>query len=318
MFPKTTDSMTLPKVFIVLVNWNDYSNTIECVSSCKSIAYPNFDIIVVDNGSTDDSLRQLQLYCPEIVLIPLKDNFGFAYACNVGIKHVFNNNGHYVWLLNNDTTVDPMALTEMLHVFDSDPTIGMVGSKILNYQQPHVIEFAGGLVSLSDGQTQHVGVGETDAGQFDRTTETQYITGCSILTSKPVVEKIGYMTEDYFLYYEDADWCVRARSGGFILAIAPQSKVYHKVSSSAVKVSGAMVYYMIRNRLYFLERNGHNVQWFARIRTDLRDGMHWIRHRDPDMRLKIKCLFKGYLHWLFGYTGPVNSLSKDGFVLFRK
>ncbi len=244
-------------VYVIILNWNGWQDTIECVESCRRLTYPNLHILLVDNGSIDGSEAILRERLPDIELIQTGANLGFAGGNNAGIRHALDQGAGYVWLLNNDTVVEPHALSELVRVAESDNRIGMVGSKIFYYGTSNVLWYAGAVLEPDNLHgMHHLGLKEEDRGQFDKVSETGFVTGCSLLATKGMIEETGLMDERFFLYFEDSDWNMRAKKRGWKLAYCPASVVYHKVSLS---VGGAasplMVYYYARNFLYFVKNN---------------------------------------------------------------
>lgn len=300
----------MKKVYIIVLNWNGFEDTLECLKSIHCLSYQNYNIVVVDNGSEDDSVSKIKNIFNNIIIIENRKNIGYAGGNNVGIKYALDNNADYIWILNNDTTVDKHALTAMVDLANEDPTIGMVGSKILNYNKKGIIEFVGGRLSLCDGKTLHIGYNEKDTGQYDELTCTDYITGASLLVSASVIKDVGLMAEDYFLYYEETDWCVRARNRGYKLTISPKSIVYHKVSMSTSRTNNLLLYYMTRNRLFFLERNGRNVRWLNCFYSDFKNAFLIIKNRHKNTLNTLHNILIAYYHWIFRYAGPVHSPKK--------
>jgi len=299
-------------VFINILNWNGWEDTIECIESCQLLQYPNFQIVVIDNGSEDDSVAILRSRFPQIILIETGVNLGFAGGNNIGINYAIEQGADYIWLLNNDTIVMPSALSELIIVAEGDSQIGMVGSKVMQYANRELIDFVLGSVDLQVGRTKHIGRGEKDTGQYDLASESDYITGCSLLVKKAVIAEIGLMTEEYFLYYEETDWCLQARKKGYKIYNAPLSTIYHKVHSSTQKVPGAFVYYITRNRLYFLEKFGENIKWKKRIMEDWSIikaifSAKFLSAKFFTKISKLPYLFKAYFHWFFGMAGAMKS-----------
>lgn len=244
-------------VYIVLLNWNGWKDTVECVESCRTLSYPDFRILIVDNGSADGSETCLRERFPDIELIPTGANLGFAGGNNVGIRHALEKGAEYVWLLNNDTIAGAEALSALVQAAEDDQTVGMVGSKIVYYDDPHTLWYAGALLGPERPyRLCHQGLNEEDRGQYDEACETGYITGCSLLARKEMMKEVGLLDDDLFLYFEDADWSARARARGWKLMYCPGSLVYHKVSLSVGgATSPTLLYYTARNRLYFVRRN---------------------------------------------------------------
>lgn len=254
--------MTEKHVAIIILNWNAYNDTFECLKSLEHLTYPYFHVFLVDNASQDGSFDKLQqdyksgkFHIP-ITFIQTGANLGFAGGNNVAIKEAYNQGYQYFWMLNNDTVVDPNALTPLVEVLEKDKQAGIVGSKIY-YYGTNKIWFAGGKVNTWTGTTKHIGIKEEDIGQYDQVKEVDYITGCSLFFRRELLETVGYMHEDYFLYYEETDWNVRAKLHGWKIKYIPQSVIYHKVSASSggeKNLSPIVAFYDIRNGYWLVKR----------------------------------------------------------------
>lgn len=249
--------MNEPLVYIIILNWNGWKDTAACCESCRKLACSNVRIVLVDNGSTDNSESILRERFPEVEHIQTGDNLGFAGGNNVGIRHAIERGADYVWLLNNDTLVDPAALSRLVDTAEKNRRAGMVGSKILYHDKPSLIWYAGAVLDPErPHRLHHIGLRETDNRQYDDACETGYVTGCSLLARREMVEEIGLLDEGLFLYFEDSDWSVRAKKAGWKIMYAPESVVYHKISSSiGGEDSPVMLYYTARNLLCFIKRN---------------------------------------------------------------
>lgn len=246
--------MSQKQVGIVILNWNGTEDTLECLGSLQQLNYTNYIVYVIDNGSSVPCTEAVKTSFPQVQVIELSENLGFAGGCNIGIRQALADGAEYVWLLNNDTVVDPNALTAMVEVAENDSRCGIVGSKILYYDKPKVINHAGGRIHPWLGRSEHIGCGEIDRGQFDKVRQVDYVTGCSLLAKKTMIESVGFMDEAYFLYWEESDWCIRAKQKGWQIKYAPRSVVYHKISQSLGQKSPIMTYYMARNTLVFLRK----------------------------------------------------------------
>jgi hypothetical protein len=247
----------MPKVFIIILNWNGKDDTIECLESLKKIDYPDYKIVVVDNGSTDDSVEIIpKRYFEQVAFIAAKKNFGFSGGNNIGIDYALKNGADYILLLNNDTIVEPDFLSELVQAAEENKKVGILGPKILFYSNKNLIWSAGGKISKNYTRGELVGYKEKDEGEYGEKKEVDYISGTCLLIKKEVVEKIGPMSEDYFLYYEDTDWNMRARRAGFKCLFVPNSKIYHKVSKSTIEFSFPYIYYHSRNGLMLASRFG--------------------------------------------------------------
>jgi GT2 family glycosyltransferase len=245
-----------PRVTIILLNWNGAGNTVSCLAALATTTYPNYGIVVIDNGSTDDSVARIKSSFPDTCIMETGRNLGYAGGNNLGIRYALEHSADYVWILNNDTIVDPGCLQQMVEAAESDKRIGMVGSMIFYLDTPQVIWYAGGTVDLKGGgRTRHIGKDEPDIGRHDTPGETDYITGCSMLVRRELIDAIGLMDENYFLYFEDVDWCLKARKSGWKLCFEPQAVLLHAEGAQLERLfSDRFIYYTLRNRLYFMKR----------------------------------------------------------------
>jgi len=261
------------KVAIIILNWNSYTDTYECLKSLEDIKKKNFTVFLADNNSQDNSFSMLQkdyqrnVFSIDIVFIQTGANLGFAGGNNVAIKKAYEQGYEYFWLLNNDTIVEANALDPLINYLISNPEVGITGSKIYYYNTSK-IWFAGGKVDLSMGRVKHIGLREEDNGLYDTTKQVDFINGCSLAFKREVLDKVGYMNEDYFLYYEETDWNTRVRKAGFKIVFCPQSVIYHKVSLSSGgedNLSSKVYYYNFRNAFIFVFRNNPKSIFKARM-----------------------------------------------------
>jgi GT2 family glycosyltransferase len=243
-------SGTLPTVTVVVLNWNNLPDTIECLESLLAVTYPALRLLVVDNGSTDGSEAALRARFPGLELLQTGANLGFAGGNNAGMRHAFEHGADYVLLLNNDTTVDPGFVTALVDAARDHPRAGLLSSKILFFDRPNVIWYAGASFHPWPGWGRHRGYGQRDMAQFDRVEETDRPTGCSLLATRACCERVGLLRDEYFCYAEDLEWGLRARARGFQVLYVPESRVWHKVSRSTGGArSTAAVRYQTRNLL---------------------------------------------------------------------
>lgn len=228
-----TASVVPGLVSTVILNWNGLADTVECIRSCQRLAYQRNMLLVVDNGSTDGSAATLRELFPELQIIETGANLGYAGGNNVGIETAIAHGAEFIWLLNNDTTVDPAALGDLVAALQAWPRARIAGSKILYSSQPDVLRFAGGEFSAWWGSARHRGYDEHDTGQHDVVERCDFVTGCSLLIRSSVVAEIGLMPEDYFLYSEDVDWNASAATAGWESLYVPTSRIWHRVSGSS-------------------------------------------------------------------------------------
>ena len=260
--------MTYPKVSIIIINWNGLEDTMECLESLKQITYPNYDVIVVDNGSQGNDVPVLkEKFGDYISLIENDRNYGFAGGNNIGIRYALSNRSpDYILLLNNDTVVDPEFLIELIKVAETNPAIGIAGAKIYYYDKPNQLQDVGGKINLWKGKVVHtprvvaerIKRVEFDRGQYDSIKEVDAVAGCCFLIKKGVLESIGLLDEN-LAYWEDTDYCLRAKRAGCKTVYVPAAKVWHKLGQSVKKISGLSCYYGVRSRLRFARK--HATHW---------------------------------------------------------
>lgn len=242
-----------PKVSVILVNYNGAKDTIECVQSLNAITYSNYEVIVVDNASTDSSVAELQAAeLSNTVILQTPENLGFSGGNNVGIRYALEQKTDYILLLNNDTLVTPEFLNVLV---DSIQKLGkqtILTSKILYAGNPDTIWYAGGEFNEKIGRASHTSIGQKDNLE-ETLREVTFISGCCMLLHADALKQIGELDESFFLYCEDLEYCCRAREKGFRLYYEPKSVIYHKVSASTGRSSDLSVYYTVRNTQYILD-----------------------------------------------------------------
>lgn len=246
-----------PKVSIITINFNGTAVTAELLRSLEKITYPFIEVIVVDN-STKEPGDELPVQFPWIKYLNTGENLGFAGGNNKGIEIA---TGEYLFLLNNDTEVAPDFLEPLINRMQSDPKIGIVCPKILYYDEPTTIQFAGFFpINPVTGRGFSIGYLEKDNGQHEVARPTSRAHGAAMLFSRTALEKVGLMAELFFLYYEEMDYCERFKRAGFTIWYEPKSKIWHKESISTGKGSTLKTYYYSRNRLLYLRRNTFGLQ----------------------------------------------------------
>jgi GT2 family glycosyltransferase len=221
-----------PLVYVIVLSWNGKNDTLQCLASLQQLTYPNARIVVVDNASGDGTVDAIRLAFPNTEVIVNTSNLRFAGGNNVGISRSIERGAEYVLMLNNDTVVDAEFLSHLVEVAENNKQIGIVGPKIYYFDDPKRIWFAGGLIKWWRGRVTHVGIREVNNGRYDVTMEVDYITGCCMLIKRKVIETIGMLDEQYHIYGEDADLCIRASRVGYRSVYVPSSRVWHKLSAS--------------------------------------------------------------------------------------
>ena len=260
------------KVLIVILNWNNAPDTIECLESVGRLDYPNCHVLVVDNGSTDGSVGRIRNEQPEVEIVETGENLGYTGGNNVGIEHALSQGCDYVWLLNDDVVVAPDSLSALIKWAMARPQAGLLGPKVYTIEDPQQILSAGGEFGNA-WQSKHRGLGELDEGQFDQVTEVDWLTGCALLASRQLIEEAGALDDRFFAYHEDIEWCYRAGQAGFPVLFVPDAKVWHPDTSSRDATSTLVTYYISRNHLIFLRT--HRLGLGAMIRCFATYGI-WL------------------------------------------
>lgn len=225
--------MLFPKVSVITLNWNGKDDTIECLQSIRGINYPNYETILVDNGSRDGSQEIIKKDFPGVTLIQNSSNLGFAGGMNVGIKEAFKNRAEYVFILNNDTILDPEIINELVLVCQSHREIGAAVPKIYQYYRRDHFDSCGLDITFGPHLGRRRGYGEVDQGKYLKETEVEGFSGCGVLLKKRALEKVGLFDSGFFFYGEDVDLSLRFRKAGYKTIFVPNGKMWHKISASA-------------------------------------------------------------------------------------
>lgn len=293
-------------VVISLLNFNGLKNSLACLESLKNIKIGNFKltIVAVDNLSKEEfTVKSGTVGDIPLVVIKNNKNLGFSGGHNVVIRYALDKEADYVLTLNNDTYVDKNFLEELLKVGEQDNKIGILVPKIyfapgFEYHKDRysknelgkVFWYGGGEMDWANVIGRNRGVDEVDKGQYDKTEETGIATGCCMLIKKEVFESVGLFDDKYFLYYEDSDLSMRAKSKGFKIVYVPSSTIWHKNAGSAGG-SGSVLqdYYITRNRLLFGFRYSPARSKLALFRESLSlvlRGRQWQRQGVIDFYLR--------------------------------
>lgn len=240
-------------VSIILVNYNGSVDTLECIESLSRVPRKDVEIIVVDNGSIDDSARILEdNNNGRYILIKESQNNGFSAGNNIGIKYAINNGADYIILLNNDTLVTPDFVDHLLMPFSLTNCYAST-CKIMFASKPKNIWYAGGKIDLLTSRSEHFKIYQPDDNN-DVCMQVNFASGCCLCLSKGAIEQVGLLSEEYFLYEEDADYCFRIISKGGKIIYNPKGVIFHKVSASTKKNSSLTTYYQVRNKYLFIQK----------------------------------------------------------------
>ncbi|AYL95859.1 glycosyltransferase family 2 protein [Mucilaginibacter celer] len=245
----------MKKVSVVTVNFNQPAVTEELLSSIeKTNTYTNLEVIVVDNASKVNPVPDWITKYPGIIFIRSEINLGFAGGNNLGLKSA---TGDYIFMVNNDTEFTPGLVATLVNVLDSNDAVGMISPKINYFIDKQLIQYAGYTpMNYYTARNSCIGLKQKDEGQYDHiTAPTAYCHGAAMMIRKEAIEKAGMMNENFFLYYEEVDWCEHIIRAGFKAWVCTEALIYHKESVSVGKKSKLKEYFMNRNRILFIRRN---------------------------------------------------------------
>lgn len=241
------------KISIISVNYNQSAVTNQMLKSLSKLSWENVEIIIVDNGSFNEDYKKIDSFYDNVKIIYSAKNTGFAGGNNMGIKA---STGDYILLLNNDTEVDSGFIEPMLQLFELNPQIGAISPKIKYFDHPEIIQYAGfSKINPFTLRMNAIGHKQKDSSAFNHANPTNFIHGCAVMVPREVIDRVGMMKEDYFLYYEEHDWSMAIKRAGYILYYQPGSVVYHKESVSVKKNSPLKIYFINRNRILFMRKN---------------------------------------------------------------
>lgn len=296
-----------PLVYVIVLAWNGWKDTEECLRSLLPVAGDRTRVLVVDNGSTDGTPENVRHFYPRFEVLENGANLGFPAGNNAGIRRALDAGADYVILLNNDTVVDPGFAAELVEAARRNPSAGMANSLIYFHGRPNVIWFAGGRISTWTGRSRHEGYLREDRGQYPADRPIGRPCACALLVTRRFLETVGLMREDLFLYGEEIDWMLRAQKSGFPCVLAPRSKVWHKVSASTSgAIRPAFLYYATRNMLSVLRDRASRGHVLDRIR----DSIVLLVFLGTAFRLDvrrgegIRNVLRGYRDYRKRVTGP--------------
>jgi GT2 family glycosyltransferase len=289
-----------PSLYIVILNWNRPDDTLTCLNAVCRSSYPNFSTVVVDNGSTDDSVSRIREAFPQIPILQNDSNLGYTGGNNIGIRYAMMHNAKYIVLLNNDVFVEPDTFKYLITAAETDPAIGAVGCKVRIFEDPDRLWAAGECFPRGEPYP-------FDDGRFDIPKEINYAVGCCILLRKSTLETVGLLDQAYFAIYEEVDWCYRARKAGYQILYAPDAVVQHKISVSFTSNwSSAYHYLFARNRLRFYEQCGILPKNWRRIRGVFfvwRDETWFVLRHGKSKLKRVYGVTRGVLDYLYGSFG---------------
>lgn len=252
-----------PFVYLVVLNWNGFEDTHECLNSLRDLAYPRYNVLVVDNASTDDSLEQIIAHHPEVEYVVCTQNLGIAAGYNRGIQVALERSADYIVVMNNDLTFDPTFLAYMVTVSASWKNCEIVMPKIFYYDEPGTIWSTGAYSRLMPSNIVMRGRNQPDRPEFQQTMPIEFAPSCCLLLTRALCEQIAF-DECYFFYYDDWDFCVQARMVGAQLIFAADAHIWHKVSRSTMNSPKSLRWWKVLGQSCVrYHRKHHSLQLLA-------------------------------------------------------
>ena len=303
-----------PRIVAIVVTWNRRADLVRCLASLQASDYDNFEVVVVDNGSNDGSRAAVRQAFPRINYLSSANNLGFAGGNNLGIRCGLERGADYVFLLNDDAVVEPSTLGALAQAAEAQPAAGMWGAKIYALEDRRVV-ISGGGVLQGGWRPMHRSQGARDdsapgGSAEDRPIAVDFLSGAALLASRKAIEAVGLLDEDFYLYFEDVEWCYRARQRGFSVLAVPQAVVYHPDTRARDPDSPSVTYYSARNSLLFAKKHRLGYAVAARMWLGhLRSLASWsLRPRWRRKRRQRDALAKALRDFVRGRWGAAPSL----------
>ncbi|MEQ8908112.1 MAG: glycosyltransferase family 2 protein [Vicingaceae bacterium] len=287
---------------IILVNYNGTADTLECIESLLLHLKNEFHIVVVDNQSKEDSYLALakgleKLNSRKVSLIRTKTNGGFAFGNNQGIKYAREKfKSKYYWLLNNDTIIKENILDSLILFYQSKKSVGILGAKLKMYEKPKLIQAIGGTFKKYQAKVVQIGFNQVDQDQFgDSAIRVDFVVGASMFVSHNFIEEVGYMSEEYFLYFEELDWAIRGSLKGFDTYTLPHLEVYHKQGKSTGNKAGVSLalepmYYQFRNLTLIYKKYFSSLTLISIVRVFIRAFKYTLQYKKPFHKIALKAV----------------------------
>ncbi len=291
-----------PHVSIIILNWNGFEMTMDCLNSLSQIAYENYKVVLIDNGSDDGSAEKLQNRFESSFLdvVALNVNHGFTGGNNIGIEYAQKKyDPDFYLLLNNDTTVDKFFLSEMIKAFYSVTGCYAVVPKIYYYGNKNVLWFAGGSINRITGLIKHYGRNRKDSDKYNQQKKTAFMTGCAALISKEAIKEVGMLDNRFFAYSEDTDYSLRILNSKRVTLYAPKAMIYHKVGhSSEINKGKWFAFYLATRNVIFLQKKHLSNFLFPLFIVSF--GIRWVLYMSIKLTLlrdfkSIKGIYQGII-----------------------
>lgn len=291
-------------VVAVVLNTNRREDTVECLASLKRSSYDSLKCVLLDNGSTDGTVECVRQRFPEVRIVELVHNRGYAGNNNTGIDVALAQGADWVLILNEDTVVAPDCVERLVKVGSADRKNGIVGPMVYHYDEPEVIQSAGGRIDLT-WNAVHIAQNEVDRGFFKQPRQVDWVSGCCMMVRRAVVEEVGRLDERFFYYWEETEWCLRARRQGWRIVHVPDARVWHKGVQRDYRPKPAVTYYSTRNRLLMMSKHKAPLTaWIMTYIQVVRTLSSWsLRPKWRPMRAHRDAMWNGLMDFARGKFG---------------
>jgi GT2 family glycosyltransferase len=300
--------MPEPLLFVIILSNKRQEDSNACLNSLLQNDYGNFKTLLLEDASLDDSIDMIRKEYPQVQVIPLTENLGYAGNNNIGIRVALEQGADWVLLLNNDIVLDASCLSSLMKAGEEDDAIGIAGPMVYHFDEPGVIQSAGGVLG-KNWRSSHLGMNEADSGQFPTIRQVDWVSGCAILARCSLVEQVGALDPDFFLYWEETEWCVRANQAGWKVILVPAAKIWHKGVKRDYDPKPYVTYYMTRNYLFMLAK--HKAPFLIKLFAFgeiLKTLLSWsIKPRWKYKRDHRDAMWRGLLDYFNHHVGPMPS-----------
>ena len=300
--------MSLPRVVSVILNTNRREDTLACLASLHQTTYPNHRAMVLDNRSTDGSAQAIRATFPDVEIVELVENGGYAGNNNVGIAAALARGADWVFVLNEDTILAPDCLSRLVEVAESDARIGVVGPMVYHHDEPDIIQSAGGMLGRY-WESIHIAKDELDQGQFSQPHPVEWISGCAIMVRRAVIEQVGMLDPRFFYYWEETEWCLRAGRAKWRIVQVPRARLWHKGVQRDYRPRPSVTYYSTRNQLLmFAKHRAPLAAWAVAWIRISRTLIAWtVKPKWRSMREHRNAMWRGVVDFLCRRWGHMPS-----------
>jgi len=285
------------KIYTVVLTWNNEKTIYNCIKSIRESSIPN-EIVIVDNNSIDNTLKILKSNFHQLTIIGIGSNLGCAAGNNIGINFAIENKANYIFLLNPDAIVSKTCIEKLLLRMEQNKQLAITSPKIYYFNEPNRIWFAGSMIDWKKGTTYHIGQNELDIGQHNQIKKIDRACGCAMLVRSTCILDTGLMDTRYFLYFEETDWSVKFTKNNYDIEYVPDAVCWHDISSSTGgEYSPIYQYYMTRNRLLFMYKNGYLFSFKFLFNIVIQSVLSIFRILVYSKKPKLKsifAIFRGY------------------------